>query len=124
MKNLSFASLLLRLPVRLPLDFLAFSMEVLKGHFTNALAVAKAYIWVLFHLGLILRKRREVQKLRREAEKTVLQRMYPGSIVFEYFLLKRRSFSKLIFIEKFLAGNRIIRSDRSVNRRAIKKVVK
>lgn len=105
-KNLSLPGLLLRLPLRLPLDMVAMGVEFLKGHFTNGLAILKAYGWLLSHPGLILRKRREVQRLRRAPDREALRLMYPGSIVVEYFLLGRRKFSQLRRISRILVPYR------------------
>lgn len=99
-KNLSLRNLLVRLPIRISLDALAFVVELLKRHFRSALAILKAYAWLLLHIPLMLRKRREVQKMRKVSDKTVFACVYPGSIIFEYFLLRRRKFSDLAHIEK------------------------
>ncbi len=105
MKNLSAPNLLIRLPIRIPLDMVACGLELVKGHFANALAILKAYSWLISHIPLILRKRRITQQRRRLSDQQVLNRMYPGSIVFEYFILKRRKFSQLLFLKKWLAKN-------------------
>ncbi len=106
-KNLAPLSLALRLPLRFPLDVLALLTETIRGRFANARAILRAYAWVIGHLGLILRKRRTVQQQRKIPEKAVLQRMYTGSIVFEYFILGRRHFSQLLFVNKLLARSAI-----------------
>ena len=99
-KNLSMPGLLLRLPLRLPLDMLAFGLELLKGHFANAGAVLRAYGWVVRNMPLMLRNRREAQSRRTVGEKEIARRMYPGSIVLEYFILRRRRFFDLLFAKK------------------------
>ncbi|RMF58068.1 MAG: glycosyltransferase family 2 protein, partial [Calditrichaeota bacterium] len=101
-KNLSPGNLLLRLPLRIPLDMVAMGLELLKGHFRNAAAVAKAYGWLITHIPLMLRKRRITQQMRRVSDREVLNRMYPGSIVFEYFILKRKKFSQLLYLSRWL----------------------
>jgi hypothetical protein len=67
-----------------------------------AVAILKAYGWILTHISLIYRKRRQVQKARQLPDKKVLDLMYPGSIVFEFFLLGKKRFSDLIFHQKFI----------------------
>jgi GT2 family glycosyltransferase len=99
-KNLSLPNLLIRLPIRIPLDALAFVVELLRRHFRSALSILKAYGWLLLHIPLMLRKRRAVQKLRKASDKTVFACVYPQSIIFEYFLMGRRKFSDLAKVEK------------------------
>lgn len=102
-KNLSMPNLMLRLPLRLPLDMLALGVELLKGHFANAGAIFRAYAWLLTHPLLILRKRRLAQARRRVSDKVALKKMYRGSIVFEYFLLKKQRFNELLFHKNLLS---------------------
>lgn len=102
LKNLSLPRLFPRLLLRFPLDFLALLVEILKGHYRSALAIIKAYAWAGSHIPLMLRKRREVQQKRRVSDGQIFKYVYPGSIVFEYFLLGRRTFSNLLFVDKIL----------------------
>ena len=106
MKNMALGNLLIRLPLRIPLDGVAFLLELLKGHFANALAILKAYGWVLTHLPLIWRQRRRSQQKRRCSDGRIFSRMYPGSLVFEYFILGKRKFSELLFVDKLLKSQR------------------
>ena len=105
MKNLSRKNLLIRIPMRMPLDFLALAVETAKGRLGNSAAILRAYKWVFSHLGLILRKRREVQRARTVSDETIFERVYSGSIVFEYFVLGKRKFSDLRAAEPLLAKN-------------------
>jgi hypothetical protein len=68
-----------------------------------AVAILKAYGWLIAHIGLVYKKRQQVQKFRKISDKKVLDLMYPGSIVFEFFLLGKKRFSDLIFYDKFIA---------------------
>lgn len=100
-KNFSLLNLVFRFPVRVILDIVAFARSLLIGEFAMAFAIIKSYIWILSHSFLILRKRREVQQTRTAGEREVLKTIYPGSIVFEFFVLQRRKFSDLLLINKF-----------------------
>jgi len=100
-KNLSTKSLIIRLPIRLALDAIAFVRSLLVMQFSMAFAILRAYGWLLSHIGLIFQKRKQVQRQRRAPDKKILDLMYPGSIVFEFFLLGKKRFSDLIFYNKF-----------------------
>jgi GT2 family glycosyltransferase len=101
-KNFSLINLLVRFPMRIALDFIALLRSVLVAEFAMALAIARAYIWILLHIRLLIRKRLEVQKNRVLKDKAVLQIMYPGSIVFEFFILKKTKFVDLLFYRNFI----------------------
>ncbi len=104
-KNLSLKNLLLRLFVRIPLDVVALGMETVKGRFGNTKAIISAYLWVFANIKLIMRKRRAVQRLRTVSDRRIFQKMYPGSIVFEYFILGKRKFSELIWVNQLVERN-------------------
>lgn len=102
-KNLSSLNLFIRLPLRFILDAIALLRSLILFQFKMAIAILKAYSWILTHIGLIYQKRRQVQKARQKTDREVLYLMYPGSIVFEFFLLGKKRFSDLIFHQKFMA---------------------
>jgi len=100
-KNFSALNLILRLPVRLLLDIVAVFYELAKLQYRNALAIVRAYGWLISHIGLLVRKRWQNQKKRKFSDREVLSTIYPGSIVLEYFLLGRRKISQLLFYGKW-----------------------
>ena len=112
LKNFSRWNLLLRVPLRVPLDLLALLVEAVKGNMANAAAIGRAYCWVLGHLPLVYRKRRVVQRARTVGDQSILERVYPGSIVFEYFLLGKKKFSALLRIDQ-LTRRSVIKRDAS-----------
>ncbi|NIV15450.1 MAG: glycosyltransferase [Aliifodinibius sp.] len=124
-KNLSLGNLLIRLPLRVPLDFLALGIELFKGHFANARAVARAYLWLMTHFTLLRDKRRITQKQRKVPDKGIFKCVYPGSVVFEYFLLGRRKFSDLLFLKPKLGQIKEMSFEHSIiNDPPIREVVK
>jgi GT2 family glycosyltransferase len=110
-KNLSVFNLITRLPLRILLDIIAFFRSLILSQTLMAIAIIKAYKWILIHIGLIYRKRLIVQRQRRLSDRKIFNLMYPGSIVFEFFLLGKKRFSDLIFYDKFLAK---IRQDNTI----------
>lgn len=102
-KNLSASNLFFRLPFRFILDTIAFFRSLILFQFLMAIAILKAYGWLIMHIGLVYRKRQQAQSLRKITDKKVLDLMYPGSIIFEFFLLGKKRFSNLTFYDKFMA---------------------
>lgn len=94
-KNLSGVNLIKVVCARFFLDFLAFTGEIARGKLRSAISILKAYIWVLLHVPLLWQKRRMVQRQRIAADRQVFRFIYPGSIVWEYFVRGRKKFSQL-----------------------------
>lgn len=94
-KNLSGVNLIKVVCARFFLDFLAFAGEIARGKLRSAISILKAYIWVLLHVPLLFRKRRLVQRQRIAGDRQVFRFIYPGSIVWEYFVRGRKKFSDL-----------------------------
>lgn len=93
-KNLSGKIFLSILPVRIFLDFVAIAKFTLTDSPKHGFAVIKAHRDFLLSLKKNIRKREEIKKkATHEVTNT-----YPGSVVFEYFIMKRKNFSKLIKI--------------------------
>ena len=86
LKNYSSLSILCLLPVRLVLEIgIAFGYLIL-GRWKRFRAMLKAQWYIIDHLRLILEKRRKVQSMRRANDKSIISKMYIGSIALRYIL--------------------------------------
>jgi len=94
-KNLSGINLLRILFVRFFLDSIAFFNELVQGKTANAWAIVQAYLWLGSHITLLRSKRKEVQSKRKVGDQQIFKYIYPGSIVWEYFIRNRKRFSDL-----------------------------
>lgn len=94
-KNLGLINLVRILFARSLLDVLAAAGELMRGKPGSALAIFQAYGWILSHLPLLRKKRREVQTRRQTDDGDIFKLIYPGSIVWEYFVKGRKKFSEL-----------------------------
>jgi hypothetical protein len=104
-KNLEMFNLFRIILFRLFLDGIAMTRELLKGKLKSALAILQGYGWIIMNFSLIRRKRRVVQSLRQVKDSQVFQLIYPGSIVWEYFIMKRQRFSELKNLSKMTSIN-------------------
>jgi len=77
------------------LDYVAVAQSIFSFRFTRAKAIFAAHFWIMRHPGLILQKRKEVQAKRTVNDEEMLKKMYPKSVVIQYFLLKRKTFAAL-----------------------------
>lgn len=92
LKNERAGKLIWFLPIRLVLDGVAAFHYILKGQFKSFATIAKAHFHFYRSLGMWLRKRREAKKHRTHRNTCGI---YPGSIVWQYFALRRKKFPQL-----------------------------
>ncbi len=95
LKNYSLARLLWVLPARFLLDLVLIIKLLLTLAPKTAGVVVGAYLWLIFHPGFILKKRREVQHLRKVDDKAVDAFLYPGSVVVAYYLRGKKTFTEI-----------------------------
>jgi GT2 family glycosyltransferase len=90
-KNYPFIYLVAILPTRLALEGVAFVFSALIRDWKRMGAIVHSIVWNFSHPILLLRKHREVKKTRKPAAvATTLNRMYGGSIFFQYFMCGRK----------------------------------
>lgn len=94
-KNYSAGNLARVLPVRMVLDLVLILKSLVTLDFKRLLAVPMAYLWLLGHLPLLWRKRREVQAVRTVTDSEIAPLMLPGSLVIGYYLQGKKTFSQL-----------------------------
>ena len=72
-KIFSLKNLILYFPIVLIFRLLSIFKDVLSLRIKNAFARIKSMIWVLAHFGLIIKKRKQIQKLRKADDSFVLE---------------------------------------------------
>jgi GT2 family glycosyltransferase len=95
-KNYSFARLLRYLPVRWLLDGVTVVTSVFRKEPKRSAAVLAAYWYLLTHLPMLFAKRRQVQRMRSVPDRDLDRVMFPGSIVWRYFVKKQKTFTQLL----------------------------
>ncbi|HYF67935.1 MAG TPA: glycosyltransferase family 2 protein [Ohtaekwangia sp.] len=86
-RHFSSLDLLVKFPVRIGLDWLAGLVFLLKGQHEHAKAVLDAHADFLKHLN---RERQKRRALHRDFPRYDDNMIYKGSIVFDFFILKKR----------------------------------
>ena len=101
-KNLERKNMFSVLSVRIMLDFInVFFAAFVRFNFTHSYAIIKAYLWLIFHPGMIWRKRRQVQNLRTVSDDQIMPIFYQKSVVLDYFLKGNKTFSSLKYKPRF-----------------------
>ena len=102
LKNFELKSLFRVLLLRFLLDFVnIFFAAFVRLNFSHAYAIIKAYVWLIFHPAMIMRKRDEVQKMRTLPDKYIWPMLYRKSVVKEYFIKGNKTFKSLKFTPNF-----------------------
>lgn len=95
LKNYELPQVLRFVPVHILLDYVAIAQAALTFQWVMVRGVLAAHCWLLFHLPLISKKRKEVQATRKKGDEAVLPFMYPGSVVIEFFFKKHKTYPQL-----------------------------
>ncbi len=95
LKNYAWRTLLWLVPLRLFFEAVTFFVSVVKLDFKRAWAVVRAIGFIFLHLRGLFRKHVAVQKLRKISDLQLFEKMYRGSIVWQYFVLGRKRVSEL-----------------------------
>ncbi|MFQ5864095.1 MAG: glycosyltransferase family 2 protein [bacterium] len=98
-KNLEKKNLIKILFVRYLLDLLALSASLIKFDFKKSYAIVKAHWWLVFHTGLVLKKRRDSQNRRIVSDDKIQKIIYPKSILIEYFFKGNKTYPQLVRCE-------------------------
>ncbi len=100
LKNLETKHLFTILIARFFLDLMTVGWSLLQLNFKRFAALIHAYFWLLLHPKMILKKRKEVKKIRTVNDKEIFKLMYPKSIALQYFLKKKKTFTELMDVIK------------------------
>ena len=73
LKILSIKSIILLLPYVVLMRILAIIRDISRFQFRNAFARIKAIFWIIFHFGILYKKRSKLQKLRKIKDKELLR---------------------------------------------------
>lgn len=90
-KNLPLTEAIWKIPCRISLDALAAWVELFKGKGKNFLAIAKAHLH--YFRWLLVNKKKSVFPLKKQGK---IYGWYKGSIVWAYFIKKKKTFSQII----------------------------
>ena len=95
-KHFSGMELLYKLPLRFLLDWLAAFVFLVRRKPANGWAIIKAQWTFLQLLPLNLRKRRKLLESYPEYDRGAI---YPGLLILDYYLFKRKTFDRLKFLK-------------------------
>ena len=74
---------------RFSMEILSLIKEILIFQWGHALAIVRAWLWTIFHLGFLYQRRRSLKKTNR------VDNIYRKSIVVRYYLMGKKTFIEL-----------------------------
>jgi len=100
LKSLEMKNLQLFWIQRTLLDGMAWLQALASFNFKRVAAIPHAYFWLLTHPGMILRKRKEVKRLRKISDKEIFKLLFPKSAALQYFLKGKKTYHELVNNDK------------------------
>ena len=97
MTNYSLPLAIYVLPIRWALDIVAIIYSILHGDWKHIKGIVRAHAWIVFHPRTLFIKRIKVKTVRKVKDKTILRKMYSGSIVFAHYILRKNRYSELTY---------------------------
>jgi hypothetical protein len=95
-KNMGSKKLVGFLIKRFGLDLITLIQSLIKLNYKQFIAIFHAYLWLISHPHLLIKKRKHVQRKRKVSDHELSSLIYDKSIAYQYFIKKRRTFNKLL----------------------------
>lgn len=96
LKNYDASNVFSKTAIHVILDYVAIIEGLLRFKPVRSKAIIAAHRWIWKNRKLIAEKRKEVQAKRIVGDAAVIQRMYPKSVVWQYFIKGKKTYSELI----------------------------
>lgn len=84
------------IPIRIALEFVAMIYALLCFDINHFIGILQSFAWILTHPHIVVKRRIQAQKLRKVKDSKVIESMYWGSIVFDYYIRRIKKSSDII----------------------------
>ena len=96
LSNYSLPMSLYLIPIRIALEFVAMIYALLCFDINHFIGILQSFAWILTHPHIVVKRRIQAQKLRKVKDSKVIESMYWGSIVFDYYIRRIKKSSDII----------------------------
>ena len=96
LSNYSLAMSLYLIPIRIALEFVALFYALFCLDINHFVGILQSFVWIIAHPNVIIKRRIQVRKIRKVTDEKVIQSMYWGSIVFDYYIKRIKKSSDII----------------------------
>ena len=83
-------------PIRIALEFIALIYALICLDINHFVGIIQSFVWIITHPHVIIKRRFQVRKIRKVKDSEVVQSMYWGSIVFDYYIKRIKKSSDII----------------------------
>lgn len=83
-------------PIRFALEFVAMIYALFRLDINHIIGILQSLLWIITHPNIIWKRRKHVKRIRKLKDKEVLPSFYWGSIVFDYFIRRKKRSSEII----------------------------
>jgi len=99
LKNYQLKSLLWIYPLRIVMEIVTGILFLFLLNWKRSFAVLMAQLYVIKHLAKILKKHKAIQSLRTVQDSQLFEQMFWGSIVWQYYLRRKRIVSEFLKVK-------------------------
>ncbi len=96
LSNYSLPLTLYMIPIRLALELVAALYAIVRLDLNHLLGIIQAQVWLLAHPHVIWKRRRKVKQIRTVKDKKVLPWLYWGSVVFDYYIRRKKCSAEIV----------------------------
>tara|TARA_Y100000996_G_scaffold63310_1_gene42891 strand:+ start:279 stop:1328 length:1050 start_codon:yes stop_codon:yes gene_type:complete len=97
--NYSFKNILILGSGRIMFELIALGYSTLKLDWKHASAIIRSLLYLLFHVNIILKRRYNFKKIRKEKDKDIMKKIFRNSIVINYYLRRVQFYSEIDSID-------------------------
>ena len=96
LSNYSLLMSLYLIPIRIALEFVALIYSLFCLDINHFVGILQSFVWIILHPHVIIKRRIQVSKIRKVTDGKVIQSMYWGSIIFDYYIKRIMKSSDII----------------------------
>ena len=97
--NYSFKNTVILGSGRIMFELIALGYSTLKLDWKHASAIIRSLLYLLFHVNIILKRRYNFKKIRKEKDKDIMKNIFRNSIVINYYLRRVQFYSEIDSID-------------------------
>ena len=94
--NYSLPITLYMTPIRFALEWVALIYALVRLDMSHVLGILQSLIWILTHPHTIWKRRRHTKRIRSVKDKDVLPWIYWGSVVFDYYIRRKKRSAEIV----------------------------
>ena len=83
-------------PIRIALEFVALIYSMVRFDMNHMIGIVQSFFWIFFHPHVIWKRRRHTKQIRKVKDKDILPWLYWGSVVFDYYIRRKKRSTDII----------------------------